>query len=426
MAGSKWRMIVALSNMMLLLLLNVHHSTNLHDYAPRWAVYDVEQQQQFHQTTQSSATATTKVLVVLIGGLRCGERAWHSLYEHVLNTPNNKTVAELALLVGDPPARYQNASLLERAKYVWTFPEYSNWNDAVQNAVDQHVRLDNNLLQQYNLPIFTAQQAATWKNRTIPLINKNSVILAGTGNSLSGAINYIIRWFLILRLLQNDAALLQTYDAFVVTRADHYYLCRQPDNVMSKMSHDRSIIYVPEGEDYGGMNDRHIVVSRSHVLKVLNVLPAIVQHPDRYASALADKDTNPEKLMVRRWREQGIVVNGEPPSATAGQPVVQRIPRTMFTCGLPGDSTRWKPYSRSLAEREHVQWKYVKEYKAGYATCGLQFSNPPADTGRAEALKLTNMRQRTHVFTHFCVFLGLFYICKSWYNRTRCQPETRS
>ena len=70
--------------------------------------------------------AKKETLVILLGSVRGGERAWRSLDQNLLS-PNH---ADLALMIGVMPGA--KPTLLHRlAKYVWTVPERDNWGDAV-------------------------------------------------------------------------------------------------------------------------------------------------------------------------------------------------------------------------------------------------------------------------------------------------------
>lgn len=68
-----------------------------------------------------------RTIVFLIGNLRCGEPAWESLYENVLDYNN----ADLGLVVGSSDDKYNDASLWKRAKYVFREKEYEDWGDAL-------------------------------------------------------------------------------------------------------------------------------------------------------------------------------------------------------------------------------------------------------------------------------------------------------
>ena len=130
-----------------------------------------------------------KTLVILFGNLRCGELAWESLYRNVLDYNNNNDSShnhnnqtsrfphqlDLALAIGDPVvSAYPNASLLSRAKFVFTFPEQGDDWSAALRLIDPD-----------------------WQERIAPLLANTSILLGGIPYRHwhgSGAISFWIRW----------------------------------------------------------------------------------------------------------------------------------------------------------------------------------------------------------------------------------------
>jgi hypothetical protein len=275
--------------------------------------------------------SNNRTLVVLMGNLRGGENTWSTLYEHVLNVNH----ADLALLIGDTPPQYiiNNATLFQRAKYIWRFQEYNDWADAVDKVYGN----------------------ATWRTRLLPLAHENGEMLGGIKGGKqynfrgSGLLIYMFRWYLTLHIQRLD--LLQRYDRFIVTRADHYYKCHHNISLL-----DPYFVWVPKGQNYHGITDRHFVASSSNIISALNLLPPILDNPERYRDLLADKNTNPERVIARRWQEEGLPW--------------KRFDRVMFTCGQAGDPTRHKTLSITV-QPENVQLKYEREYVATYKSCNL-------------------------------------------------------
>lgn len=150
-------------------------------------------------STQGNKTLKNKTLVIIWGNLRCGEKAWKTLYKNVLDVNH----ADLALLLGETRDTYQNATLFQRAKYVWSFSEYDNWADAIDEI-----------------------NGTAWRTRLIPLLHKKSTMLGGmqvNGKNYhgSGAVGMTIRWYLMQRI--QNLGLLNEYERFVITRSDHIF-----------------------------------------------------------------------------------------------------------------------------------------------------------------------------------------------------------
>ena len=270
-----------------------------------------------------------RLLVVLLGNLRCGEKAWQTLYDHVLDI-NGK--ADLALLIGDIRDEYHNATLISRARFVWKFDEYVDWADAIDEI-----------------------RGTEWRKTFLPLISESNALFGGIlGHDFqgSGAIIFVLRWFLARRLVE----VLDDYDLFMITRSDHYYRC---DHYVLDM--DPNYLWVPMGEDYDGITDRHMIAGRGNILSALNILPPMLEDPRKYASIVGDETMNPEQLIAHRWQEDGLEV--------------RRFARVMFTCAASGDTTRWKKMGSEVWEG--VFLKYYREYIASYETCGLPVGLPP-------------------------------------------------
>jgi hypothetical protein len=76
------------------------------------------------------------------------------------------------------------------------------------------------------------------------------------------------RW-LLLRGLQRDGVL-DRYDRCVISRSDFVWLCPHPPIL------DHNALWVPNGQHWSGLNDRHLVVSWADVLNCLNVIEDVL------------------------------------------------------------------------------------------------------------------------------------------------------
>jgi len=287
----------------------------------------------------------SKTLVVIIGSLRGGEVAWDSLYKNSLDPSN----ADLALMIGKPPQHYANSTIIKRAKYYWEVEEYEDWADAI-DLID----------------------GPGWRSSILPELERKRTLngqptnrLGLTGDNIfggvkgylgSGAIIFMFRWFLTQKLKENN--LVNQYDRFVITRADHYYKC--PFDLQQL---DSSKIWSPQGnENYGGLTDRYLVVPAKDVLIALDILPHLLSNYDDYKSCVRDNSflCNPEALIAQRFRSGGLQAS-------------EFFPRTFFTCAADGDTTRWMAIGNLLPEG--VRMKYPGEYSTALETCMNSTSN---------------------------------------------------
>lgn len=267
---------------------------------------------------------SSKTLVIIMGSLRGGDVTWNSFYKHMLDLNS----ADLALVVGTLPEEKRNSSLVQRAKYLYEFPEFNDWGDAVDS-------------------IHGSNQ---WRELILPHANDKWGTWGGVADKPgSGAVIFMIRWYVAKFLVENG--MLEKYDRFVLTRSDHYYGCAHDLSVL-----DSNYMWVPWGEDYKfGITDRHLVCNRAQILKALDIYPPIVRHPKKYASPQF-ADLNPEQLLRARWEQESL------------WPWVRRFDRVMFTCAVDGDKTRWTEKSVTQT-REGVFLKYEFEYEETTCIC---------------------------------------------------------
>ena len=197
-----------------------------------------------------------------------------------------------------------------------------------------------------------------WRNNVLPLVKKRfrrNRLLGGIGTVTgSNVILGMYKWFLI-QLLETHA-LHERYDQFLITRNDHYYSCPY------QITHlDRDKLWVPRGQDYGGISDRLYVVGNQQVLSSLNILFPIVANVSHYAWLYHRYLVNSELVLKTRWDETVLRI--------------ARTPRVMFTCAQEGDTSRWGNPKRRVPEGVHL--KYPLEYEFAHRVCGKRQA-PPA------------------------------------------------
>ena len=328
----------------------------------------------------SSMTAnnnTIKTLVIVMGSIRGGEHAWQSMYENLLDINQ----ADLALAVGVPNEQ-KNSSLYARANYVWEFEEFEDWGAALDMIASQ----DN--------PAYNKSANTSW--RAI-LADECPDILGGViGFPGSGGLILWVRWFISNKI--TELQLLQKYDRFVVTRSDFFYLCEFD---FSKF--DVRKVWVPYGEDWGGITDRFVLAPSNKILPVLDIIPPILKEPAEYVLLLHEMFRtekpfrfNPEMFIQLRWQMQGIRA--------------YRFPRMMFTCAVAGDATRWHFPSQDSHGPNGVMLKHKNEYYDSLETCGYDFD--PYNNPRNEVVVNTGRRLLIAFIIISCFLLSLYCVKK--------------
>jgi hypothetical protein len=264
-----------------------------------------------------------KTLVIIMGSIRGGDVTWNTFYKHMLDLNS----ADLALVIGELPEEKRKSSLFQRAKYLYQFPEFTDWGEAVDSI-----------------------NGSDWRQHILPQANDKWGTWGGVGDKPgSGAVIFMIRWYVAKFLVEEN--LLDKYDRFVLTRSDHYFGCAHDLSLL-----DNQYMWIPWGEDYKfGITDRHLVCNRDQILKALDIYPPIVRHPEKYASPQF-ADLNPEQLLRARWEQEQL------------WPWVRRFDRVMFTCAVEGDKTRWTEMSAAEV-KEGVFLKYEFEYEETTCVC---------------------------------------------------------
>lgn len=268
-------------------------------------------------------TQENKTLVIVMGNIRGGELAWESLYKNVLDLNS----ADLALVVGERAPENRTSSLYKRAKYLYEFPEFDDWATAIDLI-----------------------NGTAWREDLLAYASKDDGLFgAAEGRGGSGAVIFMARWYVQKAIEEHGWT--DRYDRFVLTRSDHFYGCAHDLSLL-----DPAFMWVPEGQDFGGITDRHVLANSQQIVKALDIYPNPIRYPSKYVDSIWFH-RNPEQLIARRWKEENLWDD------------TKRFDRVMFTCADAGDQTRWQGRSREKAE-EGVYLKYVAEYNQTKCVCG--------------------------------------------------------
>ena len=153
-----------------------------------------------------------KYLVVLGGSPRGGEKAWNSMYKYV----KDHLKADLAICTGKK--WLNNQSFIEKADYDWTFEEANDWSEYYSKNYDKQ-----------------------WEQAFE--LGKDAGLLE------SGFIDFAIKDI----ILENHIEEVEKYDYIIYSRFDQMYINYHLHG------YDQNIL-IPEGEDYFGIGDRHILI----------------------------------------------------------------------------------------------------------------------------------------------------------------------
>lgn len=256
---------------------------------------------------------SNKTLIILIGNARGGEETWSTMYKNLLEPYQ----ADLALCFGEE--KEKKSSLYQRATYLWEIPEYANWREFYESN-------------------FPANWDGFMKNQRF----KYAALMGGIDdNKGSGAIIFAFRHY----LLKNQLSTLLQYDRIILTRSDFYYIDQQPILPLGKL-------YAVEGEEYGGVSDRHFIFDSGMSEEVLGILNFLCDEQNFDMLNQLEKDSiNPEKALLLFFKHNHIFEK------------LVFHKRVQFTVGAEGDSSRWQNPSHFIPGLNGVKYKYVTEYE---------------------------------------------------------------
>jgi hypothetical protein len=263
----------------------------------------------FHNAATASAN---KCLVILLSQTR----AYELTYDNIKTNVIDPLEADLAVCIGvDKNYCYDNP-FYTLAKYKFVYEEsadYSNLMDYASKTISNEHPLE---------------RITPWRK----FFKLPGNFLGGIANREgSGGILLFARWFLLKSILMNG--LLDQYDFFVITRSDYLYALAHP--TLDVFSAD--YIYVPNGEGYGGITDRHVVLPKKFLVVYLDVLEKMLLRSHKYYTKLhlhsgVSKDSiNLEKMIYFHLTDQGVAQH------------IKFFPYVMYTVRAQKDPTRWSP-----------------------------------------------------------------------------------
>ena len=191
------------------------------------------------------------------------------------------------------------------ADYLWLFPERENWTDYYlenysKNAVDV---------------LREGKGAGLWESGVIHMALKDII-------------------------LKNHLDIINKYKYVIYGRFDQYYTSKHP-----KFQGEN--IWIPNGEDYFGINDRHAIVNVKFIKEYLNIC--------NYINSLNPNDLKGKYLnceTIYKMHLDSFISNDQ----------VIRVNRFQFTSALKNDFTRWRVPKYRLAMDKNLMIKYPDEF----------------------------------------------------------------
>lgn len=235
-----------------------------------------------------SVRETMKSLVIVICQTRAHKTVWDSFQRNVLQSLS----ADLALCVSKSPS---SDAFRENAKYVWEYDDFAEWSEAFDMV---HRELGGTTPWRHVLDVDPGRDSCLFGGIRHP----NTVG--------SGAVLLYYRW----RALENirRLGLKDQYDWFIITRSDYMYpVPHVPLELLSRKS-----VWIPDGEKYGGVTDRHLICPSEFIEQSIDMLEFILLQPTQalleYRNWRQGKGANPETFIAYYLQRQGIPVRFVP------------------------------------------------------------------------------------------------------------------
>lgn len=273
-----------------------------------------------------------KVLVCVLASTRSHELSWVRFRKFVLDP----LCADLALAITFSESYDYSNPFWQHARFRWTAPEFEDAGEGFDYA-----------------------QAIEWRNKSSPPDNWRCMLAVGglwQGGIKGGTQHkthtahaaFFCRWLLTQGLLSDS--ILNKYDRIIVTRSDYFWLAPHPP--MTLLS--REFIWFPDGENWCGLNDRHMVVSTEDAIQAINILSDIIFHPTQLVKEMTGSSWGPERFIAHHFERHGLAHK------------VQRFPHVMYLAKNAFDGTpTWSSGKLNLHYGHMV--KYEDEYRQAIA-----------------------------------------------------------
>jgi len=263
-----------------------------------------------------------KTLVIINSETREYQHTFDNFERYVLNELN----ADLALCVANNHRENQNNPFYKSAKYIWQYQEPEDWGDAFDYA-SKYEEVENN-----------------W--RALKQVKDQWLggIKGVQEQKGSAGILLFFRWFTKTKLLEGN--LLNKYDRLIYTRSDYFY--ETPHIPLQLLSKDK--IWIPKGEDYGGVTDRYMLCSAQNIISALSIADPIIKTPlDLMNSMTFHENWNLETFIKFSFQKTGLWKQ------------VQRFPFTMYSIRSEGGHTSWKKgeFNNDLGYYVKYQYEYL-------------------------------------------------------------------
>jgi len=238
--------------------------------------------------------------------------------------------ADLALCVGNHTREERNNPFYRQANHIFTLSEPADFGSYLADLVKED----------FPERVEDYQQIFAFQDQFLGGIR-------ASGHPGTGGLLLCYRHFLRKKL--QESGLAQSYDYYVITRSDFLYLYQHPPLEILEPGK----IYFPNGEQYGGVTDRHVIVPRELLLDLLDVWGSFFLKFSATLEELSERqDWNIEQILAWHLQKRGML------EKTAFFPYI------FFTIRPPEATSGWSMGRYSPRYRGYV--KYEEEFKRAF------------------------------------------------------------
>lgn len=250
-----------------------------------------------------------KTLIIILSETRASELTFENFKQNVYDQLN----ADLCVCIGVKPDYNYDDPYYKLAKHHFTYKEPTDYGDAFEYAYQDYIK------ETGKTPEIHWREFLKIKDQFLGGIKDPQEQHPG-----SAGILIFFRWFLLKKLKESN--LLNQYDRFIITRSDYIYQVPHPD--VDKMN--KTNIWIPDGEQYGGYTDRHVILSKSNIESHLNILNNMFEKSrDYYQKMQSKNDWNLEQVIKFNLEQNGVIDK------------VREFPYVMYAVRSKNGSTRW-------------------------------------------------------------------------------------
>ena len=300
----------------------------------------------------------SKTLVIILAETRAHELTFDSFKKNVYDELN----ADLCVCIGVKSDYDYENPFYKLAKYKFLYEEQHDFGEAFDRAYDEisktrsecekidysHSIFDINNNEIYEPDVTIYKKPLHWRE----FLKIKDQFMGGIKDNYhehqgSASILIFFRWFLLKNLIESDV--INQYDRFVITRSD--YLYKLPHPSLSLM--DKNNIWIPNNEYYGGITDRHVILSKSNIENYLNILNNMVLKSNQYfmnMNICNRNDWNLERLIAFHLNQNNVLHS------------VREFPFIMYSVRNINGTTRWT--EGNFSEELGYFIKYGNEYNS--------------------------------------------------------------